>query len=659
MAPEKEEVIIDLKIDAAGAEKDLQRIERAILNNKEAQQDLNKAYKSGVITQDEYIKENIRLQANQKKEQDQKRLLIRTLETESNSRNALKLRITQLAKEYDGLNRKTSEGAKRANELEKELKQLNDQVNKTSKSAGLFKDQIGNYPDQFRQAAQSINVAGVSVSDIGSKLTAFANPAVAAVGIVGALGAAYARSTIGAKDLSFAQNQLSEATTIVTNKLAGLISSAEDGDGAVTKLLNLAAVALSQTSFGSALGAIGLDPVAIAAESKELALVTEQLEDLGRLESEIRTNASQRIEQNQELLEKIADDQQTINDRAAAANTIEQNLLVNKKNILDVLKSELAILQKQSDADPNNEAKQDILLAKRRAIAQESASLEKQLTKINKVQDDLNVKLNQEIELRRNIAREKNAPKTNLVEKASGGALADPAIEASKARQDQFIAELDTVEFTEDQKRKFYKTSKDIKVQLDQQQLDATASILGQAAGLFNQQTDAFKIIASAQTIITTYSSAQKAFDALADIPYVGPGLGAAAAAAAVADGLARVAIINGVTFASGGYTGPGFGPADSSGFKRAGIVHEHEYVAPKRVVMSPAAQPHIQALEGMRLRGYANGGLVTNSIVSGADQAMLVANAFRDAPAPEVSVVEINKVQRAVAVKQKISKLS
>ncbi len=52
----------------------------------------------------------------------------------------------------------------------------------------------------------------------------------------------------------------------------------------------------------------------------------------------------------------------------------------------------------------------------------------------------------------------------------------------------------------------------------------------------------AFKI---AETIISTYSGAMKAYESLASIPYVGPALGAAAAAAVTAFGMAQVSTIS------------------------------------------------------------------------------------------------------------------
>lgn len=86
-------------------------------------------------------------------------------------------------------------------------------------------------------------------------------------------------------------------------------------------------------------------------------------------------------------------------------------------------------------------------------------------------------------------------------------------------------------------------------------QLESWASGFGQMANdlqafasVFADENSAmFKIAkaaAIAQTIIQTYQGAQAAFTSLASIPVVGPALGTAAAVAAVAGGLARVAQI-------------------------------------------------------------------------------------------------------------------
>ena len=111
------------------------------------------------------------------------------------------------------------------------------------------------------------------------------------------------------------------------------------------------------------------------------------------------------------------------------------------------------------------------------------------------------------------------------------------------------------------------------------QQLNAASSALGALASLQNsenkKQAAIGKKAAIAQTLIQTYQSATAAFSSLAGIPYVGPFLGAAAAAAAIAAGMANVQQIRAqnVGFRDGGYTGNI--PTNAI----AGPVHGQEFV--------------------------------------------------------------------------------
>jgi len=59
------------------------------------------------------------------------------------------------------------------------------------------------------------------------------------------------------------------------------------------------------------------------------------------------------------------------------------------------------------------------------------------------------------------------------------------------------------------------------------------------------------KAAATSQAIIDTISSAQASYNAMASIPYVGPALGAAAAATALAAGFTRVQQIQSTSFGS------------------------------------------------------------------------------------------------------------
>ena len=119
------------------------------------------------------------------------------------------------------------------------------------------------------------------------------------------------------------------------------------------------------------------------------------------------------------------------------------------------------------------------------------------------------------------------------------------------------------------------------------------------------------------------------------------------------ATGIARIltniaSAKNYLGFADGGWTGPG------DKYKPAGIVHADEYVVPKNIVHSQPAQYHLSALESMRIRGYSDGGLVTNSLTSDTNQSMMISNLMKSMPAPIIGVEEITRVQNRISVKQK-----
>lgn len=184
--------------------------------------------------------------------------------------------------------------------------------------------------------------------------------------------------------------------------------------------------------------------------------------------------------------------------------------------------------------------------------------------------------------------------------------------------------------------------------QKEREKLGIIQNTIGQAASLFEEDSEAYKGLATAQALINTYLAATAA---LASGSKINPVFGIISAAVAVANGLASVAKINGIEFAEGGWTGPG-GKWDP-----VGIVHADEYVTPKRVKNLPQAQPHIAALESMRLRGYADGGLVTNSISQPVNDQFALANVIKNLPPAELSVKEVTKVQKRIRVKESISK--
>jgi hypothetical protein len=219
-----------------------------------------------------------------------------------------------------------------------------------------------------------------------------------------------------------------------------------------------------------------------------------------------------------------------------------------------------------------------------------------------------------------------------------------------RARSAQDFAKIAEDQEKEERQRAFRRI--EIEEMVQDQKLAAAEAVMGGVLGFLDQQSEAYKAIASAQVLVSTYSAATKAYEAaFLPIPTVAsPALGVAFAASAVAQGLANIAKINGVEFAEGGWTGPG------DKYQVAGVVHADEYVVPKHIVNSPAATHHISALERMRLQPYADGGLVTRSISNPIDQAQDMSRMIKDLQIV-LDVREVTKQQKAIKVKQAISK--
>lgn len=132
--------------------------------------------------------------------------------------------------------------------------------------------------------------------------------------------------------------------------------------------------------------------------------------------------------------------------------------------------------------------------------------------------------------------------------------------------------------------------------------LQTAQSFFGQLSQLQKSENSKIAAIGKAaaitKAVIDTYTAATGAYASLASIPYVGPVLGAAAAGAAIAAGMANVQAIRsqGTGFKDGGYTG------DMSRNAVAGAVHGQEFVMPA----DATARIGVENLEAMR-RGAAS----------------------------------------------------
>lgn len=644
-----ETILLDVQIDQSDAQKQLVQTEKNLLNLKKQQAELTKEYKAGKISQDDYVEANLRLQKAITKENDQKRTLTKLIDTESNSRNALKNQVSILTKEYDNLNRSTAAGAARAQQLEKELKDLNAEITKSSKSAGLFKDQIGNYPQQFQnigagvaKATDEIQPFGVSVSGATSQMAKFANPAGLVLGLLTGLATAYANSATGARDLEFASNQLSSATSILSERFAKLVTSADtpEGEGFFSSLVS---------------GALAYLDVSLAVEARIQAQAQAQIKNL-EISRAFAQAAAKDDERRAEQARRIRDDENaSLEERLQKSKEIDQVLSQSSQRSVIVIQAQIkAIKEATTNYEKNREAQLQ--------VAQLNAEIADK-------QEEITGKLTENVTARRAILKliEEERKLTASDDRAQRRAL-DTAPTFREFNPD-FLADIGQQEINANEainarllksNEDFYKRdvaakkkAADLKEQIEMSQLAASSTIAGAAASLFDQQSDEYKAFASAQTIISTYAAATKAYEAAFVPPTIAsPALGAAYAAAAIAQGLANLAAINGVQFAEGGFTGPG------SKYQPAGLVHAGEVVWSQKDVAAVGGPMIADSMRPTAKRSFADGGFVSEQMISPYQMAMITANAIKNMPPPVVGVREFNKVAERVSIKENISRI-
>lgn len=622
MATEKETIILDLQVDQGSAISELEKTKKSIIELKKEQQDLTKAYKAGDVTLEEYASESVRLEGILKKQQS----------TYNNVQKSVTGVKTQMDKLIDS-NKKISQ--------------------------------------EFQNTASKINIAGVSVDDLKTKVVAFANPATAAIAIVGALGAAYARSSVGAKDLEFATNQLSAATTIALDKFALLFSSTEDGEGAASRLLDTYLKLIKFVPVVQALKVVGVDLTNIADESKKIADAQERLQDIQEKAGLVQAKINERLAENSELMTEISNTETSVADKRTIALKIQDNLTDNAKERLEIINQEI---DAQKELQKETQDKQAIQTIINKLEAEASGITAKEIKAKEKIDKLLNAAINGETK-RVNAIREaaeqadsefqRRKRIRDLEQKQNGkrplGGVEDPFGLEALANQEIKISNetLKKVKENEKNKQEEYKKTSEAYAQNLQTQLQSAEENFTALADLFSQGSDArrlFALLAIGTDTAQAISSLTAASEANPANAFTFGG----AAALQFASGLIRIfaniaaakEFLSGDGFAHGGYTGPG------GKHEAAGIVHKGEWVAPKHMVENPRYKPAISALERARLKGYADGGLVASDAVQPTNQVLLYANALKKMPKPVVSWAEGKRVRDKVEIKERKTRI-
>lgn len=183
--------VIKIEIDQTQALKDLEQTEVALVNLKNEQKELNDSLKAGTITQNEYAASKVQLDQKIKSETDNRKTLTQTINTESNSIAAQKLKLKELITERDKIDRSTVEGAKKFDQMNGSILQLNGSIKAAEAQGGSFQRNVGNYKgtiDQFTGGAYSAAQGLLSMTK--AALAFIATPIGAIIAAIGlALGA--------------------------------------------------------------------------------------------------------------------------------------------------------------------------------------------------------------------------------------------------------------------------------------------------------------------------------------------------------------------------------------------------------------------------------------------------------------------------------------
>lgn len=275
--------------------------------------------------------------------------------------------------------------------------------------------------------------------------------------------------------------------------------------------------------------------------AKREGVTEQQIKDYNAARDEEARQDIQRV--NDTEAKKAAAEQKAADNKAKAEAKRQENLAKSQQRAADNF---LDTLQRQN---------QDELAA---IDAQEQQKLEK----LQGFRDNETITQQQFEDAKTQIALDADAKRNELLEKQTEARMkqqnsADSFIEQLRAQNDGELAEIDRQQAIKEQKlQDFYnrgliaeddyqKARQDIQDEADEKRLDSYANTLDDTTSALKsalgENNALYKAAAITQTIIETYKGAQAAFSSLASIPIVGPALGAAAAAAAVAGGLARV----------------------------------------------------------------------------------------------------------------------
>lgn len=608
----KEDVIVDVKIQRADAEKQVDNLTKKITGLKTSNAELLKVNKelekTGQANSKQYIDNAKQIELNKQKINENtasRKSLITTINAEDNSIKALTARNKELIKQRNEINTGTAEGRAKIALLNNEIDKNNETIKVNNDALGKQKINIGNYSSALDKLVPGLGAAVQGTKAMTTASLAFIATPIGA--IIGALGLALAALIAYFKGSEEGQNRLNRLMNIggaimekvmdVVEAFGGALFDAfENPKKALSDLIDFLGENLLNRVKAFAViwegivnldfdklvnGAIQLQTGITNALEKAQAFgkeIGEQAEDalhraeeLSKIQERINKNERDlillRAQTGRDVAKLIVESQelegQARLDKVNEAIALEKKLLVAEKNFVA---EKLALAKHHVEDDPTIENKKAYV----EAVAAQFKAEEDFFAGIRRL-DRQRIAAQQEIQKERLEIYESHLEEEHKLYLAAK-ALRDEAREEEEERIKSFNERITRetearLKKEGDAKKKAVELEKKLeKLKLDYQ--------LG-ALEIFTKEKSQARIIGTAilkkdaiqETFTNTYAAAVGAYKALASIPYVGPVLGAIAAAAVTAFGLTQVARIAGVQFANGGKV-PGYAGGGLSGTK-------------------------------------------------------------------------------------------
>lgn len=530
--------------------------------------------------------------------------LIASEKEEAGTLDKLNAKNTQLRIERGKLNLETEEGIKRNIEINAELNKNNAFIKENSDQLKQQKLNVGNYTDSINEALGGLDgfsgglvgvVQGLKASTAAA-LKFIATPigaVLAAIAVViGTLKAAFDRSLSSQEKLNEITGKLAIAFNlaldaiipfvefILDNALAALDKVGKAVSFVIDKLADWGIISEEtnekvKKSFEETSAAVEnlasaerqLAQADIALQKLQLKFQT-QAERLRQIRDDESVSIQERIKANEELGKVL--NRQIAAERKQALlvlNIAKQRQLVNGESIQSIREigeAEIKLLeitervesQKSEQLVNTNSLNKDLLdqnTANELLSAQRSIEINDNR---NEAIRQSNLSAADEALNTANVLNEKLKEQSTLVQEQRALDLEQQQAQAQQNIFSQLALErqaLATKEADEVQaaKNRGLKTTAieakytDARKALNKAENDAKLALagdfLGNIAQIAGEGTAIGKAAAVAQTTVSTFQAAQGAYASLASIPIVGPALGIAAAAAAVASGIANV----------------------------------------------------------------------------------------------------------------------